>query len=232
MPPHATPEGSDETRVMFAFAHDLRTHLRTVLTRIQLVQFWQEEQKLPEHEKLMLQEAASAVADCSGLINAMTAYCDVTAGEGVMDLRLMLRGILVELKTTLANAGAVVEGSNDLDVSAPAVLQGVLKELLTNACKFRDPSRPLRIHIASRLAADNTLEIAVTDTGIGVAPMYLEKIFLPFQRLHSRDEFPGNGLGLATCRRIAVVCGGSIAAEAGPDGGLTVHITVPLSIHP
>ena len=66
-----------------------------------------------------------------------------------------------------------------------------------------------------------------SDNGIGVPQEYLERIFVPFQRLHSRDEFAGNGLGLATCRRIAAAWGGEVIAEAGSDGGLVIRVTVP-----
>jgi signal transduction histidine kinase len=216
----------DDGRLMFAFAHDIRAHLRTVLTRIQLVQR-SGSSTLSDEDRLMLGETVTAVAAIGSLVDAMSAYCDVNAGNSVMNLRLVLRGILIELKAPLADSGAVVEGSTDLDVPVPTGLQIVLKELLTNACKFRDRSRPLRIHISTGLGSDGILEIAVSDNGIGVPQEYLERIFVPFQRLHSRDEFAGNGLGLATCRRIAAAWGGEVIAEAGSDGGLVIRVTVP-----
>jgi signal transduction histidine kinase len=218
----------DDGRLMFAFAHDLRTHLRTVLTRIQLVQRGGGT-VLPEEEQLWLQEAATAVGDIGGLLNAMVAYLDVEGVDDATDLRLTLQGVLIERKAALVEAGAEVEVQNELDVRVPERLRSVLKELLTNACKFRDPSRPLRIRIATRLASDGTLDIAVTDNGLGVAPDYLERIFTPLQHLHSRDKVPGYGFGLATCRRIATIWGGTLSAEAAPGSGLTVRATLPAS---
>ncbi len=70
------------------------------------------------------------------------------------------------------------------------------------------------------------MEIEVSDNGLGAAPDYLEQIFIPFQRLHSREEFPGYGLGLSICRRIVEDFGGTIAARAQPEG-LAVTVGVP-----
>jgi signal transduction histidine kinase len=217
--------GMDDGRLMFIFAHDLRTHLRTVRTRIQLVQRGGGA-LLPAEEQIWLEEAAAAVGQIDGLLSALVGYCDADAGDGVLGLRLVLQGALIERKGDLVAAGGEVELQNDLDLPVPGKLQGVLKELLTNACKFRDPSRALRIRIATRLAEGDNLEITVKDNGLGVAPAYLERIFEPFQHLHPRDRFPGYGLGLATCRRLATVWGGSVTAQSA-DEGLTVRISVP-----
>ena len=156
----------------------------------------------------------------------MVAYEEGKGEEGVVSLRLLLRGLLIERKGTLAETGAEVAVVNDLDMPVPAALKSVLKELLTNACRFRSTERPPRIVIASRTAPAG-IEVSVSDNGIGVDPSYFEKIFTPFYRLHSRDEFPGYGLGLATCRRIVEGWGGSITAEGQPEPGLTVRVSVP-----
>jgi signal transduction histidine kinase len=219
--------GLDDGRLMFAFAHDLRTHLRTVLTRIQLVQTGKGSVMSAE-DQMLLQEAAAATTSANGLLNAMVAYCDVQPASGVMSLRLLLQGALLERKAALTEAGGEVEVVNELDVPAPLGLQSVLKELLTNSCKFRDKARPLRIRISSRIF-DGHLEIVVIDNGVGVDAGYLEKIFVPFQRLHSRDEIPGNGLGLATGRRVTRALGGTMLASSVDEGGLTIRITVPAS---
>lgn len=217
----------DDGRLIFAFAHDLRSHLRTVLTRIQLVQRGSGA-TLSDGDQSMLRQAVNAVGDISGLLDSMVAYCDAKADGNVIKLGLLLQGVLLERKAALLAAEGEVRVTSDVNVDVPTVLQTVLKELLTNSCKFRNEHRRLHIAITTRRTSDDVLEIAVTDNGLGVDPIDLGKIFLPFQRLHSRDEFDGDGLGLATCRRIAEACGGTIAAESGPDGGLTVRVTVPI----
>jgi signal transduction histidine kinase len=219
---HSLSDGS----LMFAFAHDVRAHLRTVLTRIQLVQCSTATALSPDDQRF-LQEAAEAVSDISGLLSAMQAFCEAGPGEGVMSLKLMLRGLLLEAKPVLQELGAEVQLSTDIDTPVPAGLQRILKELLTNSSKFRNPSRPLRINIATRQLPDDRLEIAVSDNGLGVSSEYLDVIFNPFQRLHSPDAFPGYGLGLATVRSTARAMGGTVAASAVAGGGLTVQIILP-----
>lgn len=222
----------EESNLAFQFAHDFRTYLRTILTRIQLVQN-SGAALLPREDQLMLQEVAAAASNMNGLLNSMVAYCEGPV-DGSEDLRLLLRGVLLERKAELAAVGAEVAVVNDLNMFVPAGLKSVLKELLINACRFRSVNRPLRIAVASRMSpasqsgdSSPAVEVAVTDNGIGVEPACLEKIFAPFYRLHSRDEFPGHGLGLATCRRFVERWGGTIAAEPAPEHGLTLRVTVP-----
>jgi signal transduction histidine kinase len=221
----------EDTRLVFTFAHDVRTYLRTVLTRIQLVQN-SAAAVLPREDQSMLQEAVSAARSIDGLLSAMVAYCDGNTDEGTENLRLLLRGVLIERKAALGEVGAELQfpdtASDHPDVPVPVGLKTVLKELLTNACRFRSAGRPLRILVSSRIVPAG-VEISVSDNGVGVDRAYLEKIFAPFYRLHSRDEFPGYGLGLAICRRIVEGWGGTIAAEPAPEQGLTVRITVPVS---
>jgi len=71
-------------------------------------------------------------------------------------------------------------------------------------------------------------EITVTDNGIGFDPRYAGRIFRVFERLHGRDAYPGTGIGLALCRRIAESHGGAISAEGVPGEGATFTVTLPL----
>jgi signal transduction histidine kinase len=218
---------SDE-RLVFAFAHDLRAYLRNIVTRVQLVRNCAV-QILPEAEQSALAEAVAAATEINGLLNAMLAYCEGDPGSGSIGLLLLFRGLQIDLKSVLAGAGAELEIRNDLNVSVPAGMKTVLNELVTNACRFRSESRPLRIVISTSAPDSGEIQVSVSDNGLGVEPEFLEKIFVPFQRLHSRDRFPGYGLGLATCRRILTAWGGTIAAETPSESGqgLTIQLRLP-----
>ena len=102
--------------------------------------------------------------------------------------------------------------------------------LMDNGIKFRNEKPPL-IRISHTFSeSEPFLEIHVKDNGIGFDPAYLDKIFKPFQRLHGKDKvYPGNGMGLAICRRIVEVHGGSITADSKPGDGATFIVKLPRS---
>ena len=101
----------------------------------------------------------------------------------------------------------------------------LFQNLIDNACKFRDDNGP-RIHVSARLE-DGQWVFSVTDNGIGIDPEYADRIFIIFQRLHSREEFPGTGLGLAICKKIIERHGGKIWVEFGNRKGTTFCFTIP-----
>jgi light-regulated signal transduction histidine kinase (bacteriophytochrome) len=101
----------------------------------------------------------------------------------------------------------------------------IFQNLLGNALKFR-AERPPHIHVSARRDGDSWL-LSVADNGIGIEPQYFERIFGLGERLHSVAEYPGNGIGLATCEKIVQRHGGRIwAASPGPDQGSTFHFTL------
>ncbi len=103
----------------------------------------------------------------------------------------------------------------------------LFQNLIGNALKFRGGETP-RIKVYGKLDGKRTCEIFVKDNGIGFAPKFAELIFKPFQRLHSRGEYDGTGMGLAICRKIVERHGGSIRAESEPGKGSTFIIRLPV----
>lgn len=99
--------------------------------------------------------------------------------------------------------------------------------LIGNALKFRKPGVPPRIGVSARRAGAASWEIAVEDDGIGFEQRHARDIFKPLTRLHPRSAYPGSGMGLAICQRIAARHGGAIAAVSSPGRGSTFTITLP-----
>jgi light-regulated signal transduction histidine kinase (bacteriophytochrome) len=105
-------------------------------------------------------------------------------------------------------------------------LTQVFQNVVGNALKFRDPDRPPRIHVAVRQEQGKWL-FSVADNGVGFEQQYEEKMFVIFQRLHGRGNYPGTGIGLAICRRIIERHGGRIWARGEPGKGSTFFFTLP-----
>ena len=102
----------------------------------------------------------------------------------------------------------------------------IFQNLIANSIKFRGGSPP-KVHVFARRIDKRTWEVAVRDNGIGIAPEYFDKVFVIFQRLHTRTEYAGNGIGLAICKKIVERHGGRIWIESEPDEGATVCFTLP-----
>jgi light-regulated signal transduction histidine kinase (bacteriophytochrome) len=101
----------------------------------------------------------------------------------------------------------------------------LFRHLLDNAVKFR-ADRPLAIDVGARRDGDGW-SIWVRDNGIGIEPLYHEKVFAIFQRLHTRAAYPGNGIGLAICKKIVEIHGGRIWIESDGQAGTGVVFRLP-----
>lgn len=107
----------------------------------------------------------------------------------------------------------------------PGHFRHLLQNLITNALKYKNTDFP-QIHISARESPEEW-EFSIRDNGIGIEPEYFEKIFLPFKRLHSREEYPGSGIGLAICKKIVERGGGRIFVESELGKGATFSFTIP-----
>jgi signal transduction histidine kinase len=142
-----------------------------------------------------------------------------------VDMSAVVREVLTDLESSITDSGARIVIGALPDVSGERVLVAqVLRNLLTNAIKYRKKDRPLEVRISGRKLPDGEVEITVADNGIGFDQEYAEQIFKPFHRLHSHTEYPGTGIGLAVCRKILERHGGGVRAEGRPGEGATFRI--------
>ncbi|REJ73415.1 MAG: PAS domain S-box protein [Acidobacteria bacterium] len=146
------------------------------------------------------------------------------------DANRALERALANLDTALGEAGARVTHDELPTVMAePTHLVQLFQNLIGNAVKFQRPGVTPEVHVGAREHQHNWA-FEVRDNGIGIDPKYEQKVFAIFQRLHTREEYPGTGIGLAICRRIVERQGGTITFRSQPGEGTTFVFTVPKPI--
>jgi two-component system, LuxR family, sensor kinase FixL len=144
------------------------------------------------------------------------------------DLTEVVQEVLSDLEVRLEQSRAVVEVKNLPRLEAdPAQMRQLFQNLISNALKFHRPGVAPEVEISAEIDPEYCV-IRVSDNGIGFDTKYLDRIFTIFQRLHSRQEYEGTGVGLAVCRRIVDRHGGEITAESVPGEGATFIVTLPL----
>jgi len=137
---------------------------------------------------------------------------------------------LKNLEVAIGESAAVIDVGPMPEIYGDATLLiQLLQNLIGNALKFRG-NKPAYVHIRAERSTEPPAEwiFSVRDEGIGIEPQYFERIFVIFQRLHTRDEYPGTGIGLAMCKRIVERHGGRIWVESQLGQGSTFTFTIPI----
>ena len=222
---------SNEELERFAYvaSHDLQEPLRMVTSFTQLLAN-RYSGRLDETADRYIHYAVDGAKRMQQLIADLLAYSRVESKE--LDLRQIDCGAVVS--AALRNLQVAIEESGaSIDTGPlPALwadqgqLTQVFQNLLANAIKFRKVEECPRIHISS-VDSDGEWTISVQDNGIGIEPQHAERVFRMFQRLHTRDEYPGTGIGLAVCRKVVERLGGKLWVESEPGAGSTFRFTIP-----
>jgi len=211
----------------YVASHDLQEPLRMVASYTQLLQKRYQGQ-LDSDADEFIGYAVDGANRMQRLINDLLAYSRVgTQGSPFVptDLERVLGDVLQGLERAIEDAGAVVTHDPMPTVRCdPTQMGQVFQNLISNALKFHG-SEPPRIHVGVSMAA-NEWVFCVKDNGIGIETEYFDRIFVIFQRLQSRAEYPGTGMGLAICKRIIERHGGRIWVESRPGEGSTFYFTL------
>ncbi len=195
---------------------------------------------LNEEGRDYLARMQNAAGRMSTMINDLLAYSRVTSkGQPfvAVDLGKMAREVVSDLEARIEETGGRVEIGNLPVLDAdPLQMRQLLQNLIGNALKFHREGVPpvVKIKTSSQTPAvceTWAVSIVVEDNGIGFDEKYLDRIFIPFQRLHGRDEYEGSGIGLAICRKIIERHGGTITARSAPGRGATFIVTLPARRH-
>jgi light-regulated signal transduction histidine kinase (bacteriophytochrome) len=145
-----------------------------------------------------------------------------------VDCATVFDQVLENLQMAITDTSAqVTHGPLPTVMGDGSQLMQLFQNLIDNALKFRKNGPPL-VHVSARANEDHWL-FSLSDNGIGIAPEYSERIFIIFQRLHGREEYPGTGIGLAICKKIVARHGGQIWVESSEGQKTTFCFTIPIS---
>jgi len=224
----------------YVASHDLQEPLRKVTSFCQMLERRYGDQ-LDERARQYIRFAVDAAKRMQVLINDLLAFSRVgrvNDGTGRSDrwgpvvLAEALGEALGNLSTRLAeNDAEVTTGPLPTVPGDRTLLVMLLQNLVGNAVKFRSPDRPPVIAVAAEPDGE-TWRLAVQDNGIGIDPQFADKIFVIFQRLHTRDEYSGTGIGLALCKKIVEFHGGRIWLDPGYRDGARFVFTLPRGYRP
>ncbi len=206
-------------------SHDLREPLRMVASYLRLLEHYCSDQ-LDQKAREYIAFAVDGATRMEKMISALRNLSRVTThGQDFVptDLEMLLANVLQSLQFSIAESDARITHDPLPTVLADAAqLAQVFQNLIGNALKFRREGAAPLVHISAE-RADAEWRFAVRDNGIGIDSDHTERLFQIFQRLHTRDEYEGTGIGLALCRRIVERHGGHIWVESQPGAGSTFY---------
>jgi light-regulated signal transduction histidine kinase (bacteriophytochrome) len=208
-------------------SHDLRAPLRAIRRYLDLLAETEGE-RLSEDGRGMFGRVMAAATKLDGLINAVLAYSQ--AGQNAMRRRrIAVTDIVREVTEELVHKSATVR----IDIAdLPAafadatMLRQIFQNLISNALKFSAGREHPRLEIGW-LDEEGEVVYYVRDNGVGFDMQYADKLYAMFERLHTDDEFPGSGVGLAIVKRLVERHGGRVWAESRIEEGATFYFTLP-----
>jgi PAS domain S-box-containing protein len=231
---------SDLEQFAYVASHDLQEPLRMVASYVQLLDM-NYRGRLDSDADEFIGYAVEGATRMQQLILDLLEYARV----GMRGRRLQAVDATQACQTAIEQLEAAITESDAIVIcdplpavlADPAHLPLLFRNLIANAIKFRAADPP-RIHVSVRQVSEvsgeapdrevtSVYEFAVRDNGIGIEPQYFERIFIIFQRLNSRDQYSGNGIGLSICKKIVELYGGRTWVESALGQGSTFYFTLP-----
>ncbi len=225
-------ERSNSELEQFAYvaSHDLQEPLRTISSYVQLIAERYKD-KLDKDANDFIDFAVDGSIRMRQLINSLLEYSRVNKIKPLQWVEPIevIEDVLQDMKDQIVESGAVIKYNQLPKIYADPILIGQLfQNLIGNAIKFRDGENP-KIQIEGKKEGGEIL-FSVKDNGIGIKSEYDDKIFVIFQRLNSREKYPGTGIGLSICKKIVERHGGKIWVESEPGKGATFYFTIKTTL--
>lgn len=219
----------DLQQFAYVASHDLQEPLRMISSYLQLIERRYKD-KLDEDANTFIHFAVDGANRLQALIAGLLDFSRIkTHGQTFarVDVAVVLDGVCRNLGSLIAESGANVRyGKLPVIFADEAQIARIFQNLLQNALKFRRDDIPPAIEITAE-KTDTGQVFCVHDNGIGIEKQYFERIFSIFQRLHTREQYPGTGIGLSICKRIVERHGGKIWLESTIDTGTSFYFSIP-----
>jgi PAS domain S-box-containing protein len=229
-----TRSNSDLMHFASVVSHDLREPLRKIKIFNTLLRN-DIEDNLNEKSKKYLHKVSQSAQRMENIIEGILTYSTLDKTLQVIEtinLNKVIEDIKIDLELIISEKGAILITSDLPEIQgAPILISQLFYNLIQNALKFSKADQPPRVIITSSIitsGGNDFVQIKIKDNGIGIDSEFAEKIFKAFERLHSKDEYEGNGLGLALCRKIVKRHNGKITATGEKDNGAAFTVTLPL----
>jgi len=223
-------ERSNQELEQFAYvaSHDLQEPLRMVSSYTQLLERRYKD-KLDQDANEFIQFAVDGANRMQKLINDLLDYSRISSrGKEftIVDISQVLGQVISNLHELIIENTALITNDDLPEIIADeSQILRVFQNLIENAIKFKNKSELPKIHISCKKKFD-FYEFSIRDNGIGMDMQYHDRIFIIFQRLHSKEEYPGTGIGLSICKRIIERHGGKIWFESKVNEGSTFYFTL------
>jgi len=226
---HLERSNAELKKFAYVTSHDLQEPLNQVTNFAQLLEM-RYKSELDTDGKEFIGYVIEGVTLMQMLIDDVLEYSKVDTSRiafQVTEVETTFELALNSLSQRIAQIGATITHDPFPTVMANSTqLIQVFLNLIGNAIKFRS-SQPLKIHIGVQRQEDEWL-FSVQDNGIGIDPQFSDRIFIIFQRLHTREEYPGTGMGLTICKKIIECHGGRIWIDSQVSHGTTIYFTIPV----
>lgn len=221
-------ERSNKELEQFAYvaSHDLQEPLRTISSYVQLLSSRYKD-KLDNEANEFIDFAVEGSKRMKQLITSLLNYSRIDTGKPFTIIHTpdIIRNVEQDLSEPIEESGALITYNNLPDIYGdPILIRQLFQNLIANAIKFRSDKRP-EIKISGKRENGHYL-FSVADNGIGINQEYSERIFVIFQRLNTREEYPGTGIGLSICKKIVERHGGKIWVQSQLGLGSTFYFTL------
>jgi PAS domain S-box-containing protein len=216
----------------YVASHDLQEPLRMVASYTQLLAR-RYKGKLDEDADEFIGFAVDGARRMQELINDLLMYSRVGTRPlqpEAVDTNLLVDQVVSDLSAAIADSHAsVLRNELPMVQGDPTQLRQLFQNLIANGIKFHRPSTEAQVQV-SATRENGAWTFSVRDNGIGIEPQYQERIFALFQRLHTRADYPGTGIGLAICKKIVERHGGQIRVDSAPGRGTTFLFSLPVAV--